>query len=348
MGEPAADTPPPIVDAAVAALRAGRTRYAQLSGSPTLREAIARAVSDAHGIAIGPDAIVCSHGGSGGLAAAILATVDPGDRVVVPEPTYSLYADQVALAGGVVTWVPPGAGDAIDVDAVCAALPGARMLVLCSPGNPTGAVIERDALQALSDAAAATGAYLLCDEAYADIVFDDLPFCSSLELAAREHVICCRTLSKSYAMTGWRLGYVVADPSVADAINLVHRTFCGGLATFSQDAAEVAMATPRADLERHQQWYRERRDLVLDVLGDMPGVHVRPPRGAFYAFVRVETRLSSDELVARIATAGVIVRSGREFGPSCEHAFRLSFATDATSLATGLERIAAVLREIAA
>lgn len=334
MGEPSEGTPAPIVDTAVDALRAGRTRYEALTGSPTLRAAIA-----AH-TGVGADQVVCTHGGSAGLAATVLATVNPGDRVVLPEPTYSLYADHVALAGGEVVWVANHRDGSVDVEGVRAALTGARMLVLCSPGNPTGAVVGRETLRVLSDAAATAGASFLCDEAYAEIVFDGVPFASALELAG-EHIICARTFSKSYAMTGFRLGYIIAAPELAAAINLIHRTLAGALSTFVQDAGVTALQISAEDLRALALDYQQRRDMVLEALS---GIDVIRPQGAFYAFVRPDLGLSSAELVARLAAAGVIVRSGAEFGPSGEGAFRLSFAAGRPELAEGLARISRVLR----
>jgi aspartate aminotransferase len=207
-------------------------------------------------------------------------------------------------------------------------------------------VVSQQDLERLSAAAAAAGAYLLCDEAYSHIVFDGVPFFSSLDLASTDHVICCNTFSKAYAMTGWRLGYVVAEPSVAAAINLVHRTFNGALSTFVQDAGVVALETPAADLQALARRYQDRRDMVLAALGDLPGVRITPAQGAFYAFVRVDAGLSSAELLARFGEAGVLVRSGLEFGPSGDGAFRISFAADEDQLAAGLAIIAKVLRAV--
>jgi aspartate aminotransferase len=347
LGEPNEGTPTAVVEAAVDALRAGRTRYSALAGLPALREAIVAQLETRHGKTWGVDSVVCTHGASAGLAAAVLATIDPGDKVVLPEPTYSLYADHVAMAGGHVVWVANRDDGSIDIEGVEAELAGARMVIVCSPGNPTGTVLSERDLARLSEAAMAAGAYLLCDEAYSHIVFDGVPFFSSLDLASTDHVICCNTFSKAYAMTGWRLGYVVAEPGLAAAINLVHRTFNGALSTFVQDAGVVALETPAADLQALARSYQDRRDMVLAALGDLPGVSITPAQGAFYAFVRVDSGLSSAELLARFAEAGVLVRSGLEFGPSGDGAFRISFAVDQDQLAAGLGIIATVLRAAA-
>ena len=275
----------------------------------------------------------------------MLTLVNPGDKVVIPEPTYSLYADHVAIAGGQIVWVPNRPDGSVDVARVSAELEGARMLALCSPSNPTGMVIPREDLQRLSDVARSADAYLLCDEAYSQIVFDDVPFTSALDLEDTDHVICCQTFSKTYAMTGWRLGYVLANEAVADAINLLHRTINGALSTFIQDAGIVALQTDQADLSTMASSYQVRRDMVVAELCDVPGLDLASPQGAFYAFVRFDGAETSDEVVERLGRAGVLVRSGSEFGPSGEGAFRISFATAADELAVGLSRIARAFTE---
>ena len=270
MGEPSEGTPAAVVEAAVGALRHGRTRYAALTGLPALRQAIAAHETARHARVVAPGEVVCTHGASAGLAAAVLAVVGPDDRVVVPEPTYSLYADHVAMAGGTVDWVANRPDGTVDVDAVIGALGGARMVVLCSPGNPTGVVVEPDELARLAAAANDAGAFLLCDEAYADIVFDGRRAASVLDLEPGAHLICARTFSKAYAMTGWRLGYVVAAAPIADAVNLVHRTVNGALSTFTQDAGLAALQVPHADLDALARTYEERRDLVMSRLASVP------------------------------------------------------------------------------
>jgi aspartate aminotransferase len=192
-----------------------------------------------------------------------------------------------------------------------------------------------------------TGCFLVSDEAYADIVFDGAAYFSSLDQPSlQDRVICCGTFSKSYAMTGWRLGYVIAAAPVADAINLVHRTFNGALNTVVQDAAVAALALPDTVVADLRGQYQRRRDLVVERLAVLPGVQLATPQGAFYAFPRVRTHLSSDELTAQLAAAGVLVRSGREYGPSGEGHFRISFATDLDSLDAGLGRIVGVLEGV--
>lgn len=344
MGEPFAGTDQRVLDAAIESMRAGNTKYAPLTGLPSLREAIADRLTSRYVRNLTALEIVPTHGASAGLAAIILALVNPGDRVVIPEPTYSLYADHVAMVGGEAVWVSTNPDGSLDLDRVTNELVGARMIILCSPGNPSGRMFGRDELVAVGAAAAAAGAWFVSDEAYCDIVFDGLEYFSSLDQTdIAENVICCGTFSKSYAMTGWRLGYVVAPAPVADAINLVHRTFNGALNSFVQAAGITALSLDDQWIAEMVQSYQLRRDLVVDRLAGISTIDLATPQGAFYAFPRVHMSISSDELTGRMSRAGVVVRSGREYGPSGEGYFRISFATDIDSLEEGLARVKSVL-----
>ncbi|WP_169811217.1 pyridoxal phosphate-dependent aminotransferase [Nocardia amamiensis] len=346
MGEPFAGTDTRITEAAMESARSGNTRYEAFTGSPALRTAIATTLSEQYGRPIGAQEVVPTHGASAGLAAAILTLVDPGDRVVIPEPTYSLYADHVAMAGGQVDWVPIGPDGSLDLEAIGERIQGARLVILCNPGNPSGRILSRHEIDTVVAAAAASNCYLISDEAYCDIVFDGLELASALSKPEyADIIVCCRTFSKSFAMTGWRLGYVVAGAGVADAINLVHRTVNGALNSFVQHAGVTALNLADDLLTGLAEQYQYRRDLVVSSLHGIPGVHLVRPQGAFYAFPRVDMDISSDELTRRMADAGVLVRSGREYGPSGEGHFRISFATDADHLVAGMDRVRRVLEE---
>jgi aspartate aminotransferase len=347
LGESTDSTPPEIVRAAVASLASGRTRYELVTGSPRLRARIAEAFT-AEGIeSLNSDNVVVTHGASAGLAAAILALVNPGDVAVLPEPTYSLYADQVAMAGGRVRWVPNGVGGRPRLDQLGAAMSGARLLVMCNPSNPTGYVLAAEELTAIVALAAEHDANVIFDEAYRDVVFDGVSFASSAPLVpGNPHVLCCGTFSKSFAMTGWRLGWVLADKENAEAINLVHRTINGPLSTFVQDAASSALSLPRGHLQRAVSELQVRRDLVCAYLGAMSGVEAAIPQGAFYVFPRIDRGLTSAELTSRLAKSGVLVRAGSEYGPSGEGHIRISFALDTSQLREGMERISECILQI--
>jgi aspartate aminotransferase len=348
MGEPDSGTPAVVVDAAIAALDKGRTRYAPMTGSPELRNAIAAHTTTKYGRDTDATEIVLTHGGSAGLAATMIALVSPGDRVLVPEPTYSLYADHISMVGAECIWVRNRQDGSLDLDILRQEASSASMIILCNPGNPTGRVYPDADLHHLEQLLLENPSLLLlADEAYADITFDGVRYTSSLTLTrARDQVICCSTFSKTYAMTGWRLGHTVAPPALAEKINLIHRTVNGPLNTFVQHAALTALQTSDAQRQATAQSYQERRDLVVQRLSGVPGIEMLTPQGAFYAFPRITSGLSSDEMTARFAEAGVLVRSGSEFGPSGEGHIRISFATDVGSLEEGLRRFVATVRDL--
>jgi len=350
MGEPFADTAPAIRDAAIDSLQRGRTRYTQLTGLPALREAVAGSIAKEMGRTVSSSEVVLTHGGSAGLASALLATVRPGDRVILQDPTYSLYVDHLAMLGAEPLWLPGAEDGGIDFDALDALAPSARMFVLCNPSNPTGRVIGQDEMTSLEALMLRhPDVLLLADEAYSSIVFDGRKFVSALTLnAVADRVIVSRTFSKAYAMTGWRLGYTIAEPETAAGINLVHRTINGALNTFVQDAGISALATSEDEIVSMAAEYQLRRDLVVGTLKGIPRVSLIVPGGAFYAFPRIETELTSDQLVSRFAEGGVLLRSGSEFGPSGEGHLRISFATDVDSLTTGLDRFSATVAGLSA
>lgn len=349
MGEPFAVTSASIREAAIESLHRGRTKYTELTGSPPLREAVADAVSREVHRSVSAREVVVTHGGSAGLAATILATVRPGDHVILQDPTYSLYVDHLAMIGAEPVWLPAGAGGRIDMQALDAVAANARMLVLCNPSNPTGYVADLADMKAIEKVMVRHPHLLLvADEAYSSIVFDGREFVSALTLdEIRERVIVVRTFSKAYAMTGWRLGYTVAAPATAAAINLVHRTINGSLNTFVQDAGIRAVKSSEAERMKMVDEYQTRRDLVARALDDLPRVSLIVPGGAFYAFPRIDSALTSDQLVAQFAAEGLLLRSGSEFGPSGEGHVRISFATDTTTLAAGLDRFRETVARLA-
>ncbi|MGO2660522.1 MAG: pyridoxal phosphate-dependent aminotransferase [Mycetocola reblochoni] len=348
MGEPDGGSAPDVVEAAVTALRAGRTTYAPLTGLPELRERLAARTEADSRRPTTANEIVLTHGASGALAATILACLSAGDRVLLPEPTYSLYADQIAMVGAEAVGVPLRTDGTLDLDRLAELAPTARMIIVCNPANPTGHVLDADEVTGLAALLTVNpGLLLLSDEAYGSIVFDGVPFISALTLhSVRDQVITVGTFSKSWSMTGWRLGWVVAEAATAARIALVHRTVNGALNTFVQDAALVALDTPAESLAADAATYQRRRDLVLSHLSDHEAITMNRPTGAFYAFPLVHGPLNSTELVAAFADGGVLLRAGTEYGPSGEGHVRISFATDDASLVEGLARMRRVLDRI--
>jgi aspartate aminotransferase len=342
MGEPDFDTPQQVRDAAAKALQDGHTHYSPLLGEPVLRDALAVKIGSLLGSSVSTSDILITQGGTAGLAAAILGTVNPGDKVVIPDPTYSLYADLVSMAGGTIVPVPLAGDLHWDLEALAGALEGAKMFVFCNPSNPTGIVHSRAELEALAEMVAGTNILVLSDEAYSDLVYTPEPFTSALEidgLAGR--TIYCQTFSKSYAMTGWRVGYLWGPADVITSAARVHNTFNGSMNTAVQLAALTALQTCGPDIERMHASYQIRRELMYNGLKDIPGLTVSSPEGAFYLFPKYDADLPAAEMVAHLRSHGVAVRPGSEFGRNGEHHLRLSYAASAEAIATGVERLAA-------
>lgn len=346
MGEPDFDTPPEIVAAAVEALLDGWTHYGNLNGDPELRQCISGLVSAESGRAVDPESVLVSHGGAAAITATILATVNPGDKVVIPEPTYSLYPDAVRLAGGGPVFVPTRSDNQLDVPALLEAAKGARLITFCNPVNPTGAVFSRESLEQLAEGLQGTDTLVLADEAYAHMVYDD-GFVSALGIPAlQDRLVYCQTLSKTYAMTGWRAGYVVAPAGIAEAIRAVHRTMNSSVNAAVQRASLKALQLGPGVSSDMLAAYRERRDYVVERLKDMPGVEFTEPTGAFYAFFRYPQALPATVMLEKFRDYGVILRAGSEYGPSGEGHLRLSFAADLGTLKTALDRIEQGIQEI--
>lgn len=346
-GDPDFATPEHIIQALTEALASGATHYGQPQGDPELRAALAEQIGDVANRSYGADQVLITHGGSGALAALILATADPGTRVIVPEPTYSLYADLAWMAGAEVSFVRHRSDLHLDLDGIAAAAPGARMVIICNPCNPTGAVYTRDEVEALADIAAEHDLLVVSDEAYDNIVFDGALFTSALEVEAlAERLVYVQTFSKTFAMTGWRIGYLAGPRDVVDASTRIHRTFNGPLNTAVQRAALVAVTEPTDWPERMRREYQARRSIVTRMVAGVAGLKLCEPEGSFYAFIRYPAEMSSLEVVRRAVEHGVAVRPGSEFGPGGEGYVRVAFCTGRELLIEGMERLVGLLGEL--
>lgn len=344
MGEPNFDTPAPIREAAERAMAEGRTHYSPLVGEPALREALAEKLSAQAGEELLPADVLVTQGGTAGLAAVILGVVNPGDKVVIPDPTYSLYSDLISMAGGECVTVPLREDLHWDLGALEAALRGARLFVFCNPSNPTGIVHTRAELDALGEMLAGTDTLVLSDEAYSDLVYTAEPFTSALSVPAlRGRTIYCQTFSKTYAMTGWRVGYVWGPHDVVAAAARIHATFNGSVSGVNQYAALAALKEGDDEVRRMLEAYRRRRAVMKEGLASIKGLTASSPDGAFYLFPRYDFEIESVELVGRLRERGVAVRPGSEFGAHGEHHLRLSYAAGEREIVEGIKRLAAGL-----
>jgi aspartate aminotransferase len=352
VGEPDQPTPRHVVEAGKAAIDAGRTKYAPASGLPELRAAVAHRYRQDFRVAFTPEEVTVAVGGKQALALLYQAILDRGSEVVVPVPAWPTFAEAARVVGAtpVLVRLAGRNGFRVTARAVAEAVtPKTRAVVVNSPSNPTGAVVEPEELLRLARLARRHGFWLLYDDTYAHLVFRPgaPPALQEVKDAADGHLVVVGTMSKTYCMTGWRVGWVVGPKAVAEACTALNSHSVQGPATFSQIAAAEALTASQDVVRQMTAEYRRRRDLVHPALAAIPGVTCGEPEGGFYVFPDVSRCLSREipdtvALTAKLlAEEAVAVVPGEGF-----HApgfFRLSFAAAFQDLQEGARRIAAFL-----
>ena len=344
IGEPDFDTPQVVIDAQIQAINSGYTHYSPQEGRSELVNAILQSAVGVAGKAFSSENILVTHGGSAGLTATILGLLNPGDVVLLEDPTYSLYLDAINLVGASVKRFSRDVDGKLDFDVIDKDAKGAKLIVLCHPSNPTGAVISPIEWASFADIARRNGLFILCDEAYEGLTYDN-DFVSALDIAGLgDNLIVCRTFSKKYAMTGWRLGYLVGEPRLVASASTAHRTFNGSINSANQLAGATALLKAGEDAEKMRRVFQKRRDLMESCLRKIPTIQFRRSDGAFYFWLQYPSKLGTSlEVAAKAAEAGVMVRRGEEFGSSGKHALRLSYATDELSIEEGVARLGRLL-----
>ena len=360
-GEPDFPTPGFIVEAAVAAARDPKNhKYTPAKGLPELREAIAaRALADS-GVTVSPDDILVTNGGKQAVFEAFAAIVDDGDEVLLPTPYWTTYPEAIRLAGGVPVKVFAGAGQdyKVAVDQLEAArTPATKALLLCSPSNPTGSVYSPEEIRSIGQWAAANGLWVVTDEIYEHLVYDGTPMAYLLaevpELA--NQAIALNGVAKTYAMTGWRVGWMIGPSDVIKAATNFQSHLSSNVANVSQRAALAAVSGDLTAVKQMRTAFDRRRRTMVEMLSQIEGLTVPVPRGAFYAYPSIEGLLgrtlrgteidSSATLAALILEhAEVAVVPGEAFGPS--GFVRLSYALGDDDLAEGVGRIQKLLAEV--
>ena len=347
-GEPDFDTPAHVRAAGIAAIEAGQTRYTQVAGLRALREAIAAKFARENGLGVDwRDTLVCS-GGKQVIFNALAATLNAGDEVIVPAPYWVSYPEIVQLCGGQAITVACGAdsGFKLTPRALAAAItPRTRWLILNSPSNPTGAVYSRAELQALAEVLLAHPQVLvLSDDIYEHLIFDGLEFFTLAQVEPRlqARVLTMNGVSKAYAMTGWRIGFGTGPRWLIEAMEKLQGQQTSGACTISQHAALAALTGPQDFVRESRAVFERRRDMVVELLNQAPGLHCDVPQGAFYAFAACAgllgkttpagTTLHSDEDVvnALLDEAGVATVHGSAFGLGPY--IRIAYALDDASL----------------
>ena len=336
IGEPDFDTPAPIRDAACQALAEGMTHYPPNVGSYELRAAVAEFERETAGLCYSPEEIIMTSGATEAIYLAMQGVLNPGDEVVIPLPAFSLYESIAQLCGAKIVFLDT-AQDAFQItpEKLAAALsPRTKLLVLNSPNNPTGCIYSAATLEAIRRAVAARPMFVLCDDVYSRLTYGPCPMFSRFR-ELREKLLVVQSFSKPYAMTGWRLGYLMADAPVAARLALLHAAVVVSVAAYAQPACIRALQT---DVSGMVQTYRSRRDYVLGRLDAMGLTAVRP-EGAFYVFPSIAPfGLGAEEFCTRMIQEGKLAAvPGTCFG--AEGYIRLSYCYAMEELERGMDKL---------
>ena len=344
IGEPDFDTPEHIREAAKQALDHGLTHYTPSPGIMEVREAIARHQTLRQGYEVAPSSVIVTPGGKPVMFFTILALAEPGDEVIYPNPGFPIYESMIRFAGATpVAWPLREENDfAADVDELRSLVsPRTKLIVVNSPNNPCGSVVAPEALRRIAEIANEADAVVMSDEIYKDFYFEGSHVSITEFPGMRERSVILDGLSKSYAMTGWRIGYGVFPEPLVEPVSRLMTNSVSCTAAFTQMAAVTALEAPQDGVHAMVAEFAERRDIIVDGLNALPGVRCRVPKGAFYAFPNVEgTGLSSQEFERRMLyDAGVSLLSGTAFGELGQGYTRISFANSAPNLREALARM---------
>jgi aspartate aminotransferase len=346
IGEPDFNTPPAIVAAGVAALERGETHYTQSAGVIELREAIAEYLKQRRGLRFDPGQVIVTPGAKPIMFYALLALLDDGDEAIYPDPGFPIYSSMIDFAGarGVPLALREENGFQPDLDELRKLVnPRTKVLVLNSPNNPTGGVLSRQAIRDIAAIARERDLWVLADEIYAELVYDGEHHSIALEEGMAERTILLDGFSKTFAMTGWRLGYGVFPRALVEPVTKLVTNSVSCTATFVQRAGTAALSSRPPEVDQMIAEFRRRRDAVVKGLNAVPGVTCREPQGAFYVFpnIRGLGLPSSAEVADRLLNeAGVAALAGTCFGAAGEGYLRLSYANSLGNLDKAVSRIA--------
>jgi aspartate aminotransferase len=344
IGEPDFDTPANIKQAAIASIQAGETHYTPSAGLMELRSAVAEYVSKTRGITVYPEEVMIAPGAKPLIFFAIMALVDSGDEVILPTPAYPTYESVIRLAGGIPVFLPLREQENFRFnwkELEKKITPKTKMLILNSPHNPTGGTLTAEDMEEVAFLSQKHGFFVLSDEIYSRIVYDT-PFTSYfVSEKIKPQTILVDGFSKTYAMTGWRLGFGVMPKPLVDAMVKLTNNSTACTCTFVQKAGIEALQGPQDEVEKMIAEFKRRRDFFIKGLNEIPGFRCVMPGGAFYAFPNITgTGMKSQELSARLLEkAGVACLSGTAFGTHGEGYLRFSYANSIENLKDALEKI---------
>lgn len=349
MGEPDFTTPENIIDACCDSLHAGFTHYTPSTGIPELREAVAEMENRVDGVPCKASNVLITPTKQAIFMIA-LAYIDPGDEVILMDPTWVSYEACIRLAGGVPVYVSAKYEDEFVVDPAmieAAVTPRTKMIILNTPSNPTGTVMPREVLKQIADIAIANDIMVLSDEIYEAIIYEGKHTSIASFPGMFDRTLLVSGLSKTYAMTGWRLGWAVASEENIKAINKLQSHSISCCVSFVQKAAVEAIRGPQDAKNAMVAEFRKRRDLALDLISEIPQLECNVPKGAFYVFPEYSMDMSSAKLAEVLLKEGhVAVTPGIAFGPGGEGFFRVSYATSEDQIREGFDRIKKTLANL--
>jgi len=348
MGEPDFSTPVHIQEAATRAMRNNFTHYGNAYGEPALREAVCLSLKRDFGVERKPENVLITSGGIAAIHTICATYLNPGDEVLIPDPEYSAYADSVSLFGGTPVFVPLKKDFHIDFEAMEKCISKkTKIAFISSPGNPTSRVLREDEILSLARLAVTKDFLLVLDETYCKLIYGAIKFLSICQVEeVRSRSILLNSFSKAYAMTGWRVGYMVADAPLIKEMVTFHKamTICPNVP--AQMACAAAAAGPQECVETMRQEYEKRKVLVAQKLNEIQGLTTPPCEGAFYFFPRFEHSLTSQQMTEYLFNKGIMVRSGTEYGAGGQKHFRICFATSMENLEVGINRLKQALDEL--
>ena len=362
VGEPDFDTPPHIRQAAAAAMERGATRYTLMAGTVDLRRAIAAKLERENGLIYSLDEIIATNGAKSAIYSALAATLEPGDEVIIPAPYWVSYPDMTLACDGTPIFVPCDEAQGFKLTAAqleAAITPRTRWLLINSPSNPTGASYTADEYRAIAGVLAKhPQVMVMTDDIYEHIRYDDASAPHLLVAAPdlRNRTLAINGVSKTYAMTGWRIGWIAGPRGIIQAINTLLSQSSGNCCSISQAAAVAALDGDQSFVERSVAIYRERRDAMLSLVNAIPGLSCAAPDGAFYLYVNCGGLIGKttpdgklleadgDVVLYFLERAGVALVAGSAYGLSPY--FRLSIATDIETLAQGARRMAEAVADL--
>ena len=349
MGEPDFTTPENIIDACCDSLHAGFTHYTPSTGIPELREAVAEMENRVDGVPCKASNVLITPTKQAIFMIA-LAYIDPGDEVILMDPTWVSYEACIRLAGGVPVYVSSKYEDEFVVDPAmieAAVTPRTKMIILNTPSNPTGTVMPGEVLKQIAEIAIANDIMVLSDEIYEAIIYEGKHTSIASFPGMFDRTLLVSGLSKTYAMTGWRLGWAVASEENIKAINKLQSHSISCCVSFVQKAAVEAIRGPQDAKNAMVAEFRKRRDLALDLISEIPQLECNVPKGAFYVFPKYSMDMSSAKLAEVLLKEGhVAVTPGIAFGPGGEGFFRVSYATSEGQIREGFDRIKKTLANL--